>query len=57
VASPAKRAATEPPPRTRSLSMTNCPRGTFSCDWPRLSESIKDLKKLFHASPGKDKKG
>jgi hypothetical protein len=25
----------------------NCARGSFSCDWPRLSETIKDLKKLF----------
>ena len=24
-----------------------CPRHTFSCEWPRLSESISDLKKLF----------
>jgi len=25
----------------------NCPKHTFSCDWPRLSESIKDLKKAL----------
>jgi len=62
VASPAKqaaRAAGEAPPRTRSLSgsIGACPKGTFSCDWPRLSESINDLKKLFHPTPSKGKKG
>lgn len=58
VASPAKqpaRVATDPPPRTRSL--TGCAKGTFSCDWPRLSEGIKDIKKLFGATPSKGKKG
>lgn len=57
VASPAKqqaRVATEAPPRTRS--MTGCAKGTFSCDWPRLSESINDIKKLFGATPNKGKK-
>jgi hypothetical protein len=62
VASPAKlpaRAAGEASPRTRSLSgsLNGCQKGTFSCDWPRLSESINDLKKLFHATPSKGKKG
>jgi hypothetical protein len=61
VASPAKqpaRAAGEQAPRTRSLSgsVGSCPRGTFSCDWPRLSDSINDLKKLFGATPNKGKK-
>jgi hypothetical protein len=57
VASPAKqpaRAASDAPPRTRSLS--SCPKGTFSCDWPRLSGSINDLKKLFSGNPSKGKK-
>jgi hypothetical protein len=35
----------------------NCARHTFSCDWPRLSEGLKDLKKLFGASPSKAKRG
>jgi hypothetical protein len=36
----------------------NCARHSFSCDWPRLSESWKDLKKLFSgSSPGKAKRG
>lgn len=25
-----------------------CAKGSFSCDWPRLSESLNDLKKLFN---------
>jgi hypothetical protein len=56
VASPAKqaRAAGDPPPRTRSIA--GCVKGTFSCDWPRLSDSINDLKKLFGATPNKGKK-
>src|ERR1700722_170561 len=29
----------------------NCARHSFSCEWPRLSESLKDLKKLFSPSP------
>lgn len=33
----------------------NCPRRSFSCEWPRLSETVNDLKKLF-SSPGKQKK-
>jgi hypothetical protein len=37
--------------------LTNCARHTFSCDWPKLSESIKDLKKLFSSSPSKAKRG
>ena len=27
---------------------------SFSCDWPRLSDTIKDLKKLFGGSQAKD---
>ena len=56
VASSAKqpaRAATDPP---RTRSMTGCARGTFSCDWPRISEGINDIKKLFGATPNKGKK-
>jgi hypothetical protein len=57
VASPAKqhaRAAGDAPPRTRSIS--GCAKGTFSCDWPRLSDSINELKKMFSATPNKGKK-
>jgi hypothetical protein len=29
---------------------TNCAKHTFSCEWPRLSDSLNDLKKLFTSS-------
>jgi hypothetical protein len=32
------------------IKSDNCARHSFSCDWPRLSEGFKDLKKLFGAS-------
>ncbi|MCW5702559.1 MAG: hypothetical protein R3D82_19925 [Xanthobacteraceae bacterium] len=57
VASPTKqpaRTTTASPPRTRSV--TGCVKGTFSCDWPRLSEGINDIKKLFTGPPHKGKK-
>ena len=34
-----------------------CVKGSFSCEWPRLSESLNDLKKLFTPSPSRPKKG
>jgi hypothetical protein len=34
----------------------NCASGSFSCNWPRLAEGIKDIKKLFGASPDKAKR-
>jgi hypothetical protein len=34
----------------------DCTRHSFSCEWPRLSESLNDLKKLFGGSPSKGKK-
>ena len=34
----------------------NCANHSFSCDWPRLSEGFKDLKKLFSSSPSKAKR-
>jgi hypothetical protein len=34
----------------------NCASDSFSCNWPRLSESIKDFKKLFGAAPDKAKR-
>jgi len=34
---------------------SRCPRQhSFSCDWPRLSDTINDLKKLFGGSQAKD---
>ena len=49
VASPVKQAA-----RIRAAT---CARSSFSCDWPRLSGSINDLKKLFSSTPSKGKRG
>jgi hypothetical protein len=49
-----------PVPQERPKVLTNpangevrprCPRHTFSCEWPKLSESLGDLKKLFGAQP------
>lgn len=55
VAAPNKPAAVASDLRSRAKT-ANCAPGSFSCDWPRLSESIKDLKKLFGASQGKAKR-
>ena len=41
--------------RPRSRGGNNCPRHTFSCEWPRLSETVNDLKKLFSPTSGKKK--
>jgi hypothetical protein len=39
---------------SRRIKPTNCQQDSFSCEWPRLSEGIKDLKKaLFGSSSGK----
>jgi hypothetical protein len=54
-AAPNKPAAAASDLRSRAKT-ANCAPGSFSCDWPRLSESIKDLKKLFGASQGKAKR-
>jgi hypothetical protein len=48
VASPVKQAA--------RIKAANCARSSFSCEWPRLSESINDLKKLFGAPSSKAKR-
>ena len=42
--------------RSRAKAMP-CARHSFSCEWPRLSEGIKDLKKLFGSSSSKAKRG
>ena len=33
-----------------------CAPNSFLCDWPRLHEKYKDLKKLFASPPSKDKR-
>jgi hypothetical protein len=56
VAAPNKRATAANNLRSRAKT-ANCAPGSFSCDWPRLSEGIKELKKLFGSSQGKAKGG
>lgn len=34
----------------------SCAKGSFSCEWPRLSEGLNDLKKLFSPTPNKPAK-
>ena len=34
----------------------NCTKGAFSCEWPRLSEGLNDIKKLFSPTPSKPAK-
>ena len=48
VASPVKQAA--------RIKAANCAKSSFSCEWPRLSEGINDLKKMFNQAPNKQKK-
>jgi hypothetical protein len=44
--------ADAPRPRSRG----DCARHAFSCEWPRLSDSLNDLKRLFGSSSAKGKK-
>jgi hypothetical protein len=41
------------------IKAANCAKPSFSCEWPRLSESIKDLKKALFgsATTSKSKRG
>jgi hypothetical protein len=57
VAAPNKPPAAASDLRSR-MKTANCPQHSFSCEWPRLSEGIKDLKKaLFGSSTSKPKHG
>jgi hypothetical protein len=43
---------------TRRPKVANCTKNSFSCEWPRLSESLNELKKkLFSSSSSKGKRG
>jgi len=54
VASPVKQqAALDARSRLRA---GNCMKGQFSCDWPRVSEGLSDLKRLFGVSQAKAKR-
>ena len=39
----------------KRIKLTNCAQHSFSCDWPRLSEGIKDLKKALFGSSSPSK--
>jgi hypothetical protein len=39
----------------KRIKLTNCTQHSFSCDWPRLSEGIKDLKKALFGSSSPSK--
>jgi hypothetical protein len=57
-APPATSSISKPPASAADLKRVKppatCPQNSFSCDWPKLSESIKDLKKaLFGPPPSK----
>ena len=53
---PPERPKSQPTTDLRSRArFTDCNRHSFSCEWPRLSEGLKDIKKLFGSS--KDKRG
>jgi hypothetical protein len=57
VAAPNKPSAVANELRSRTKT-AGCPQHSFSCEWPRLSEGIKDLKKaLFGSSSTKAKHG
>jgi hypothetical protein len=45
-------------PALSSAKGQPCEKGSFSCDWPKLSDSLNDLKRLFTApaAPSKAKK-
>lgn len=53
VAKPKMQAAGDARPRPPR----HCVRGSFSCEWPRLSQTLDDLKKLFNPPAPKPKRG
>jgi hypothetical protein len=53
VASPLKQQAAAP--NAQRIRAGNCAKSSFSCEWPRLSEGLNDLKKMFGGSQAKDK--
>jgi hypothetical protein len=53
VASPLKQQAAAP--NAQRIRAGNCAKSSFSCEWPRLSDGLNDLKKLFGGSQARDK--
>ena len=57
VRAPTRSLAAVPSPRPRP-KINPCAQHSFSCEWPRLSQGIDDLKKMLFNSPAsKDKRG
>ena len=44
-------------PKSRTRSAAYCAKNSFSCEWPRLSEGIKDLKKTLFGATARAKRG
>ena len=57
VANPLKQQAAAPNDARARIKVGNCAKGSFSCDWPRISGGLNDLKRLFGSSQGKAKRG
>ncbi len=56
VASPLKPQAAAPNDAQARIRAGNCAKSQFSCNWPRISEGLNDLKKLFGSTQGKAKR-
>ena len=56
VASPLKPQAAAPNDARARIRAGNCAKSQFSCNWPRISEGLNDLKKLFGSTQGKAKR-
>lgn len=54
--SPAKQQAAAGDSKSRTRA-AYCAKNSFSCEWPRLSEGIKDLKKTLFGATAKAKRG
>ena len=55
-ARPSKLIAASPNASAPADGRLRCLQHSFSCEWPRLSDTINDLKKLFGGSQAKGKK-
>jgi hypothetical protein len=57
---PATGSVAKPPPKPtadiRRIRPVGCPKHSFSCEWPRISEGISDIKKVLFGSSGKDRR-
>jgi hypothetical protein len=56
VASPLRQQAAAPNDARARIKAGNCAKSAFSCDWPRISEGLNDLKRMFGGSQGKAKR-